>query len=258
MKYFVLFFVILLVWGFLIEPHLLCVKKYQLSNPKLKGLKIVYASDFHIDKYSSKRLERIVRLINNQNPDLVLLGGDFIKGHDGKRTLGIEEQAKELSKINAPVITVLGNHDCWYNRAAVKETLTKHGIKVLENSNTLEKGVWIAGVEDLQTRFPDVKKSLENTENPRILLTHSPDIYYDIDDEVDLILAGHTHGGQIYIPFIGAPVVPSKYGTKFAERMINDGKNLMIITKGLGTSILPIRINSIPEIVLIDYHESMP
>lgn len=105
----------------------------------------------------------------------------------------------------------------------------------------------------MQTAFPDVSKALKDTKSPRILLSHTPDIYYDVEEEVDLILAGHTHGGQICIPFFGAPVVPSKYGSKFAERIINDGKNLMIITKGLGTSILPVRINSVPEIVVIEY-----
>lgn len=253
MKYLFLIIIALLAWGFLIEPHLLVVKHYKLKSETLQGLRIVFASDFHIGKYSKSRLKRIVKLINKQNANLVLLGGDFIKGHDGAGSLGIEEQALELAKIKAPVISVLGNHDGWYDKELVRDTLKEHGIRVLENSSVTEQGVCVAGVEDLQTAFPDIPKALKDTTSPRILLSHTPDIYYDVEEKVDLILAGHTHGGQICIPFFGAPVVPSKYGSKFAERIINDGKNLMIITKGLGTSILPVRINSVPEIVVIEY-----
>lgn len=107
-------------------------------------------------------------------------------------------------------------------------------------------------MEDLQTGSPDINKALEGTASNRILVTHSPDVYYDVKEKVDLILAGHTHGGQVSFPIIGAPVVPSEYGAKFARRVIKETDNLMIITKGIGTSILPIRFGSIPEIVVIN------
>lgn len=215
-------------------------------------MKIIFASDFHIAKGEKKRLEKIVNTINDEEADLVLLGGDFIKGHDGKHTLAIEEQAEVLGRIKSPVITVLGNHDGWFNKGRVKSALEKEGIKVLINSNTKFENIFIAGVEDIQTGNPDIKSALKDTESPRILLSHSPDIYYDVEEKVDLILAGHVHGGQVYIPFLGAPVVPSIYGSKFARGLIYETDNKMIITKGLGTSILPIRFCSIPEIVVIN------
>ena len=105
----------------------------------------------------------------------------------------------------------------------------------------------------MQTGLPDVEKALKNTSSPRILLTHSPDIYYDVKDDVDLIFAGHTHGGQVYIPFFGAITVPSQYGPKFAERVIKETQNTMIITKGIGTSIMPVRFCSVPEIVVVEF-----
>ena len=104
----------------------------------------------------------------------------------------------------------------------------------------------------MQTGFPDVELALIGTEHPRILLSHSPDIYYDVHEDVDLILAGHLHGGQIYLPFIGALSVPSKYGNKFVRGMIQENKNKMLVTNGLGTSILPIRFGAIPEIIVIN------
>ena len=253
MKYFLIFFTILFVWGFAIEPHLLTVKKYTIKNDTLKGIKLVFASDFHISRFNPGRLKRVVRLINEQNAALVLLGGDFINGHDGKFTLEIEEQSRELGKLRAETVTVLGNHDGWYDKDRVTKALRNCGIHVLSNSSIKSKGIWIAGVEDIQTGQPDIEKALKDTSSPRILLTHSPDIYYDVKDSVDLILAGHTHGGQVYIPFIGAITVPSIYGPKFAERVIKETKNTMIITKGIGTSIFPVRFCSVPEIVVIEF-----
>ena len=93
---------LLFIWAFFIEPHLLVVKHYQVDS--LKGIRIVFASDFHISKFDRGRLRRVVKLINEQNPDIVILGGDFIKGHDGKNTLAIEEQTKIFKAINSPVV----------------------------------------------------------------------------------------------------------------------------------------------------------
>ena len=254
MNKFLIFFIILLtllfIWGFFVEPNLIVIKKIKVKN--LGVNKIVFVSDFHISKFERYRLKKIVKLINKQNPDLVLSGGDFIKGHNGKQTLSIEKQAEELKKIKAPFITVLGNHDGWYDKYRVKKVLENNGITVLLNSNTKFKNLYISGVDDFQTGIPDIDAALKNTSSPRILLTHNPDIYYDIEDNIDLILAGHVHGGQVKIPFIGALIVPSVYGPKFAEGFINDGKNTMFITKGLGTSILPVRFLSVPEIVVIE------
>ena len=241
---------ILFIWSFFIEPNLLAVKHYKIEA--LKGIRIVFVSDFHISKYNKGRLERVVRLINKQNPDIVLSGGDFIKGHDGKYTLPIEEQAEILKGVNAPFVTVLGNHDGWYDRERVTKALRENGFTILENSNVKINNLYIAGIEDLQTGKPDINRALENTQAPRIVLTHSPDIYYDVKEPVELILAGHTHGGQVSFPPFGAPAVPSKYGSKFAKRIIKETENTMIITKGIGTSILPVRFCAVPEIVVIN------
>ncbi len=251
-KYYIiiLLFIILFIWAFYIEPNLLVIKKYKVDN--LRGKKIVFVSDFHIGKYDKHRLKRIVNKINEQNPDLVLSGGDFIKGHTGKTTLKIEEQAKELAKIKAPMVTVLGNHDSWYDKYRVKKALESVGIKVLHNTSTKVDNLYIAGVEDLQTSIPYIEAALENTECPRILLTHSPDIYYDVKDDVNLILAGHVHGGQVRLPFIGALICPSIYGTKFSDGDFNETNNRMIVTRGLGTSILTVRFLDIPEIVVLE------
>jgi len=250
LKYFLIAVLLLYIWSFFIEPNLLVVKNYRVEW--LNGLKIVFVSDFHISKSDKKRLVKIVNKINEQNPDLVLSGGDYIKGHNEKSTLPIEEQAKILKQINAPVITVLGNHDGLYNKDLVRKALQDANITVLENSNIKFGEIYIAGLEDIQTGIPDIDLALKNTKTPRILLTHSPDIYYDVKEKTDLILAGHVHGGQVSIPLFGALIVPSKYGSKFAKGIIEETENKMIITKGLGTSILNVRFCTFPEIVVIN------
>lgn len=250
MKYFLIIAALLFIWAYFIEPNLLVIKKFQ--NDKLGDCKIIFASDFHIAKSDKKRLQKIVNTINELEPDLVLLGGDYIKGHDGKDSMPIEEQVEFFKQIEAPKISVLGNHDGWFDKKLVRDTLKTSGITVLENENVKFGNIYIAGVEDIQTGKPDTKKALQGTGNPRILLSHSPDIYYEVNEKVDLILTGHVHGGQVRIPFWGAIIVPSKYGTKFSQGLINETQNKMLISKGLGTSILSIRFCAIPEIIVIN------
>ena len=247
-KFFLIVFIILYIWAFFIEPNLLVVKRYK--SERFKGKKIVFASDFHIGKGDLGRLRRIVKLINKQNPDIVLSGGDFIKGYSGKSSLSIDKIAKELSEIKAPVFSVLGNHDGKFDKFTVKNTLEKYGINILLNSCVQFDGITTGGVDDLQTGIPSAETALPDSDCPKILITHNPDIYYDIKQDVDLILAGHVHGGQVRLP--DAIIVPSKFGTKFACGDFNETGNRMIVTKGLGTSILTVRFLTVPEIVVIN------
>lgn len=240
----------LYIWGFFIEPNLLVVKKYKVEN--LDGKRIVFVSDFHIGKHEAKRLNRIIDKINELNPDLVLSGGDYIKGYSGKTTMPIEKQAQELAKINAPFITVIGNHDACFDKYTIKKALEDAGITVLNNSSTKFENIYISGVGNKKVTPDEIISALENTESKRILLSHTPDVYYDVKEDVDLILAGHVHGGQVRIPFFGAIICPSKYGTKFSCGDIQETQNRMIVTKGLGCSILNVRFCDIPEIVLLE------
>jgi len=240
----------LFLWGFVIEPEIIVLKKYKTNS--FGNKKIVFLSDLHISKHDIGRLRKIVKIVNEQNPDLVLSGGDYIYGFSDDTSMLIEKQVEELKKIKAPVISILGNHDNIYDKYTVKNALESIGIKVLINSSTKFENIYIAGVDDLKTGWPNIQTALENTGFPRILLTHTPDIYYDIKDDVDLILAGHVHGGQVRVPFLGSLIVPSKFGTKFAVGDFKETQNRMIVTKGLGTSILRVRFCCLPEIVVIE------
>ena len=250
LTYITIILIILFLWGFFIEPNLLSVKKYKVQN--LDGKRIVFVSDFHIGKFDKLRLKNIVNKINKLNPDLVLSGGDFIKGHSGKHSMSIEQQAKILKKIKAPFISVLGNHDISFDKFTIKNTLEKAGIQILDNSCTKIGNISISGVGNKRVLPDEILTALENAEDIKILISHTPDIYYDVKKDIDLILAGHVHGGQVRLPFLGAIICPSKYGTKFSCGDFKETQNRMIVTKGLGTSILTVRFFDIPEIVLLE------
>ena len=252
---FAIVFILLAFWGIFIEPYILTVKKITIKDEQLKGLKIVFASDFHYKKYEKFRLKRDVKKINEQNADIIILGGDFVNGHVKVCTLKIEEIAKELGKLHSKYGTfaVLGNHDVWQDAALAYESLSKNNITVLKNSSKKVNNLYIAGLEDLQTQTPNIKKALKNTHAPIILISHSTDIIYDVPENVNLTLSGHLHGGQIALPFYGAVVAPSKFGTKFAYGLYNVENKKLFVSRGIGTSVLPIRFLCPPEIVVFEF-----
>ena len=250
-RLFLVIYLLLFIWAYFIEPNLIVVRQYNIKA--LEGKKIVFASDFHVAEHDKKRLKKIVDTINKQNPDLVLLGGDFIKGHNGENTMPIEKQLEIFKQINAPIVSIIGNHDGWYNKEKVIRTLKSGGIRVLVNENTRIGDITIAGVDDFQTGSPEPEKALWGCVGKTILMTHNPDVYSTVDKKVDLILAGHVHGGQVRFPFVGALTAPSKYGTKYAQKHVfNETQNTMIVSRGLGTSILTLRFCCFPEIIVIN------
>lgn len=253
MKYILILLVTLLVYSVFIEPNILTVKKLELKDEGLKGLKVVYATDFHVKPYEEFRLKRIVKKINEQNPDIILLGGDYVNGHTKGFSLKNSTIAEDLSKLHSKygTVAVMGNHDGWQGKKDIIEAFESNGITVLENEHKDFGKFVIAGVEDLQTATPDVQKALANVDDkkPVILLTHNPDIIKSVPKKVNLTLAGHLHGGQVVF---GKPlIVPSKYGTKYAYNYF--GVEKLFVSRGLGTSILPVRFNALPEIVVVEF-----
>lgn len=242
----------------LYEPHTLRTKHYTIDCAALSGLKIVFAADFHIAPNDTNRLNKIITAIKNEQPDLIILGGDYVKGHQKSSAMPVRQIAQQLATLQTPlgIYAVIGNHDNWYGKKEVLDALTEYGIVVLDNSNhrlNINKHyLFLAGVSDMATDTPDLSAALANTSSPVILISHSPDIFPE-SPETTLTLAAHTHGGQINLPFLGAPIVPSKYGQRYNKGIIKENGKTMIVTQGLGTSILPIRFNCPPEIVIIKF-----
>lgn len=266
-------------YAFAIEPrYRLVTTTYRFTPPRWpktsKPLRIAALADLHAcDPWMPlPRIEEIVRVTNALKPDLVVLLGDYVSGiHRFKtRVVEIEDWTAALGKLEAPLGTfaVLGNHDWWEDPEGVRSGLEKNGIPVLENDARKLKAMsgtefWLAGLGDQlaygnpRTGYrgvDDLPKTMRaiTDDKPVILLAHEPDIFPKVSDRVSLTLSGHTHGGQVRFPFIGAPVVPSRYGQRYAYGHVVEGGRNLVVSGGLGCTFLPVRFGSPPEIVVLD------
>jgi uncharacterized protein len=263
----------LVVWAFWLEPASITVRRVSLGVPKWhaehRDLKIALLTDLHVGSphMGLAKLRRVVEHTNDERPDVVLLLGDYVigEGRDHKDVVvggtfvEPEPIAQELKRLSAPlgVFAVLGNHDWWYDGERTTRALKDAGIVVLENQAVrVERGgagFWLAGVADLWTRAPDIEGTLRQVEgdDPVLLFTHNPDIFPDVPPRVSLTLAGHTHGGQVNLPLVGRPMVPSKFGQRYAMGHVVESGRHLFVSGGVGTSIIPVRFRVPPEIVIL-------
>jgi predicted MPP superfamily phosphohydrolase len=267
---------VLAVWACWLEPSSITVRRVSLELPKWHAehadMKIAVLTDLHVGAphMGLGQLRRVVERTNAEGPELVLILGDFViggKDHEGGVLGGTfvepEPIAAELKNLRAPlgVFAVLGNHDWWYDGERIARALKSAGIVVLENrAMRVERGgraFWLAGIADLWTRTPDIAGTLAQVEgdDPVLLITHNPDIFPEVPPRVSLTIAGHTHGGQVNLPLVGRPVVPSKFKQRYAMgHVIEQGRHLFV-SGGVGTSIVPIRFRVPPEIVILTLAE---
>nr|AYM52576.1 putative phosphohydrolase [Aetherobacter rufus] len=252
------------VWGFLIEPSRLVVHETTLHLPAwpraLDGTQIALLSDLHVGApfVREEKLAAIVAATNRTTPDLILLAGDFVVGDEPlSRRIAPEIIAHSLAGLRARlgVYAVLGNHDEWEGAPRIRAALEAAGIHVLDNdvAEIRDRGasIWIAGLADYMTRDQKIAATVARAGDLVIALTHEPDSFPEVPARVALTLAGHTHGGQIALPFIGALIVPSRYGVRYAAGHIVEGGKHLFVTSGIGTSILPARFGVTPEIALL-------
>ena len=251
------------VWAFGIEPGMLVVRHPRIELPGWKSdLRIAVLSDLHIGSphVGLDKLRTIVEKTNAEKPELIVLLGDFVIGGPSRRG-GVrgggfvepEQTAAELKKLHARlgVYAVLGNHDWWYDGGRVGMALTDVGIPVLENKAIRVGPIWLGGIADYWTREPDVTGTLAQvtTDDPVILITHNPDVFPEVPPRVSLMLAAHTHGGQVNLPIVGRVVTTSRLGYVAGEYV--EGGRHLFVTTGIGTSILPVRFGVPPEIVIL-------
>jgi len=205
-----------------------------------------------------ERLGRIVSQINALGPDIVLIAGDLVSEKlFATRAYTAAEIVAPLAALDAPlgVVVVPGNHDHWFGWPALADELRKAGIRVLQNESAQIGPLAIGGVDDAFTRrddLPPVLAQMRRLRGGRLILTHSPDIFPQVPGEVSLVLAGHTHCGQIAYPWGGSPADMSRYGQRFACGLHREGSRTVITGAGLGTTFVPVRLFTRPDVWLIE------
>jgi predicted MPP superfamily phosphohydrolase len=253
-------------WSVFIEPNRLITHQETIRietwPPELSGLRVAVLSDIHAGGafIDDKKLRQIVERTNQLQPDLIVIMGDYMSsGSWHSERMEPEVLGAVLKDFRAPlgVYSVLGNHDWWYSGQKVRRSLELNGIKVLDDEVVELKwrntSFWLAGLADLWTRPQHISETISKIPQGQavIAMTHNPDIFHRLPPGVQLLLAGHTHGGQVNFPFIGRPIEPSEFGQRFAAGHVFEDGHHLFVTTGIGTSILPIRFRVPPEIVLL-------
>jgi hypothetical protein len=254
----------LAVWAFAIEPGWLAERRLELASPRWTApeINIAVAADLHVGAPHAglAMLDRVVAGINAARPDLILLPGDFmVRGILGGEVVMPEVIADHLSKLSAPlgVFATLGNHDWWFDGPRVRRALEAKGIRVLDNESvTLSHGghrFSLVGIGDDMTDHVDVRKAMSGlaANVPSLLMVHDPATLPELKAGPALAFAGHTHGGQVALPFFGALITPGRAPRQHAYGWVNAGPVPAFVTSGVGTSILPVRFNRRPEYLIV-------
>lgn len=252
----------------LISPQSINVRKEKISSEKiptqLDGLKIVFFSDVHFNQYvDEERLLKVISAINNQKPDVVLFGGDLFD-HPANQIPDDTKQnqmVEALKSIEAPLgkFAVLGNHDLEAESSKEMissvlyrgefEIITNRSLRIRKNSSV---SIVLVGLDSQMLGSPNVDAAFANVQSTDFVITicHTPDTVLDSPTNlIDLFLAGHGHGGQVYIPFFGA-LYKANYAEQYYRGKHQIEQTLLDVTNGTGTTKMDIRFLAEPEIVV--------
>ncbi|WP_213982660.1 metallophosphoesterase [Sphingomonas sp. dw_22] len=246
-------------WGYanvLADP---VVRRAAITMPGLPAtaqpLRVALISDVHVQgpDMPPERVARIVAQVNAERPDLVLLAGDFVGDRAlGTRSYSDAEIAAPLGRLRAPlgVYAVLGNHDYWRAPSGMRSALQAAGIRMLDNRALRVGGITLVGIGDEQTghaNVPAVVQAAARLPGPILAFTHSPDVIPRLPPQFGAVLAGHTHCGQIVLPWYGALTTASRYGDRYRCGVIHEGARAIVVGAGWGTSVLPFRFGAPPD-----------
>lgn len=250
---------LLITYARFIEPNIIRVKEYKIETPKItennNGLKIVHFSDLHYEStITHNNIEKVINKINFLNPDVVVFTGDLIEEKISLTDSEVKYLISELTKIKTKLgkYAVLGNHDI--DNSYAKDVLEKSGFKILANEEELiynkdNTPIALYGVKD--TLYEDASIKDFNLDNNylKILLVHEPDYIKQTNNSFDIVLAGHSHNGQVKIPFLKPLWLP--IGSRsYWDNYYKVGETDLYISNGLGSSGINLRFASTPSINL--------
>jgi uncharacterized protein len=260
-------FAAVVAWGVLVGPGQIAVRDHRLVVTRwpaaLDGVRIAALADVHEGApfVTRDRVRTLVSQVNAREPDLVVLLGDYvIHGVVGGTFHAPEEVSSNLSGLRGRhgVFAVQGNHDVWLDSRRVRRAFEAEGITFLEDESRIVtiRGVKvrIVGLREFNKQGVDLQAAFAGgpADATTLVLTHSPDIFPMLPDDATLTLAGHTHGGQVRLPLLGTPVVPSAFGSRYVNGFVEEGVRDLFVSPGIGTSILPIRLGVPPEVSLLE------
>ncbi len=265
------------VYGACIEPGMLRTRRYSIAidglPAALDGLRVVQFADPHLGpRVPAATIEAAVAAAIELAPDLVVLNGDYVA--DGTREIervaSLIEPLADAAAIGA--VGVLGNHDWWANGPLVRDAMRARGVRMIDNhrlwidagskrlsQTPVREGLAVVGLGDLTEDDTDLGRAFGGVggSTPRLVVTHQPDtaeleeLGAEHGPRMDLMLCGHTHGGQVRIPLVGTPLIPSEHGQKYAGGLVSGPSCPVIVSRGIGMSLLPVRVGVPPEISLI-------
>lgn len=256
------------LYSFLESRRMPVVREATIALPDwpkgAKPIDVVLIADIHIGNASTGpwRLNAAVDRINALKPDLVLIAGDLIFGHDPHMAARVGgDLGTALGRLQAPLgtVAVFGNHDIWTGPSDVEAALKRAHVTLLRNDAVRRGPVAIAGVDDPFTHHEDIGRSWSRARalgGATVVLSHSPDIDVDLPPEARLLLAGHSHCGQVFIPGYGALVAVTR--DRKSCGLSRMGALRVIVTAGLGTSGLPFRLNAPPDLWLLHLRPATP
>jgi len=259
-------------YAFRVEPDRLVVAEYTIEVPgwptAANGLRVAAVGDIHggAPFVDAAKIAEVVRRVNEAKPDLVIWLGDYvIQGVLGGTFMAPEEVAQRLAPARGRLgaFAIIGNHDRWLDSARVQRAFVQAGIPFLRWSEAripvADTALHLYGMDDFELSpgyWPKYRLTMEEwlrirPTEPLIVLSHNPDLFAYLPAHVNLMLASHTHGGQVRLPWIGSPIVPSSLGQRYARGLIVENGHPLFVNTGIGTSIIPVRFGVPPEISIL-------
>ncbi|MFK7759335.1 MAG: metallophosphoesterase [Phycisphaerales bacterium] len=273
-------------YGTLVEPWSIEVRRYEIPVADLPsgldGLKIAHVSDTHVGRrIPDSFIEQAYQRAMDLQPDLIVLTGDHVHSRADFNQRAADLCASMMGAFRGRVIGVLGNHDWWGDGDDLTERMKNAGVHMIDNDRVwidadhravvldepAGESIAIVGLGDLTDSVVRPSRAFRDVSEgtARVVLAHNPDtaeiselsgglsreLSGDSSPRVDLMMSGHTHGGQVRIPFVGTPIIPSRYGQKYAGGLVQGPGFPVVVSRGIGMSMLPVRVGVPPEVGLV-------